>query len=741
MSDIAWAWPWNAPRPAITSPGLTREEEQRRNRTIATLLRTRRWLACHPHCVTAGIYQRMDRLANERGIPRANAALIAFCRRVLPRLQRVSERYQASGIERTLTRDLTGWRFDDAYRRYLITRLMDLLARYNRLADLTKADIDLLAADIASLIRGEIDSAADDSWGELKTLHAWYLRAAHLCQLFRVTPPAWERITRRYVCEEQLGPAVLRMCNALWWRSRLRRIASAWREHLQIAVGNVSQRGTPYASKSCLSEWREQKRRTREFLKGMELEDEEGNRISLIERYDASHANPAIRRCELMTRIRGFENICQTLGYVGDFYTLTAPSSFHATLRSGFPNPRWCGASPADTQRWFASLWARIRARLHRQQIRVFGIRVAEPHHDGTPHWHMLMFMRPENMAQVRAIMADYACEQDADELSDERARQGRCHAVAIDAEKGSATGYIAKYIAKNVDGYALDGERDSETGGLLTQSAAAVSAWAARWHIRQFQFIGGAPVTVYRELRRLADSEAARGLSIDFATVHQAADRGDWAGYVTAQGGPFVPRAAVQVRVWYQTDDARNPYGEEKVAVRGVYDTGVGRDVPLLTRTRRWKIVPKIAAAQAQTHSSWSSVTNCTGAMHDRDDTRWDGVTPLTRSQRRRLSARLRLPTAVRRPPFIPGSDTDRDAIREIQTDILLMTGESISAGMGFSLLKGSTARINGLWCRGSTGGEIFGVSPCAKRQTAAERQQNARRILARFAAIRAQK
>ncbi len=35
-----------------------------------------------------------------------------------------------------------------------------------------------------------------------------------------------------------------------------------------------------------VSEWREQKRRTREFLKGMELEDEEGNRISLIEKYD-----------------------------------------------------------------------------------------------------------------------------------------------------------------------------------------------------------------------------------------------------------------------------------------------------------------------------------------------------------------------------------------------------------------------------------------------------------------------
>lgn len=56
-----------------------------------------------------------------------------------------------------------------------------------------------------------------------------------------------------------------------------------------------------------MTDWREQKRRTREFLKGLELEDEDGNRISLIEKYDGSVANSAIRRCELMTRIRGFE--------------------------------------------------------------------------------------------------------------------------------------------------------------------------------------------------------------------------------------------------------------------------------------------------------------------------------------------------------------------------------------------------------------------------------------------------
>ncbi len=97
----------------------------------------------------------------------------------------------------------------------------------------------------------------------------------------------------------------MRMQVEKWWKGRLRRVAASWREHLQIALANVSKKHTPYASSMTVSEWREQKRRTREFLKDMELEDEEGNRISLIEKYDGSVANPANEYGEETVRIKG----------------------------------------------------------------------------------------------------------------------------------------------------------------------------------------------------------------------------------------------------------------------------------------------------------------------------------------------------------------------------------------------------------------------------------------------------
>jgi len=612
---ISWAFPWNAPRPAIASPYLTHAELHRRNQLIAALLEARHALALQPECVRQSVMRTADALEKHHGEARANAWLRHTVARTLPRLNKVAQRYQVNGIHPRVSKAVFNGHFDTAIQRHLASRLVNLLACYNRLPDMSKKQIDRLSADIAHFIRGEladIDNAGD---AELKTLHRWYQRAGIIALQFNVTPPHWQRVNRQLVSAGDLAPAVIRLFSEQWWRGRLRRVAAQWREHLHIALGTVCKKKQPYASQDCVSTWREQKRRNREFLKGMELEDEEGNRISLIDKHDGSVANPAIRRSELMTRIRGFETLCHNLGYVGEFYTLTAPSKYHATTRAGYRNLKWNGANPSDTQGYLTSVWARIRAKLHRENIRIFGIRVAEPHHDGTPHWHLLLFIKHQEVDRVRKITSQYAKLEDNHEVNSDKASKARFDAQTIDPQRGSATGYVAKYIAKNIDGYALEGETDHESGSPLQETASAVAAWAARWRIRQFQFIGGAPVTVYRELRRMADSETARGLSVEFAQVHDAADAGDWASYVNAQGGPFVRRDDLQVRTFYKEENMFNQYGETIVAIQGVYDTAVGAGSPVLTRLKKWKIVPKRAALDVQgaPAPSWSSVNNCT--------------------------------------------------------------------------------------------------------------------------------
>lgn len=728
MTKYTFVYPWNAPRSAIASPYLTYDQQQRRDRMFAALLHARKVLSLQPESVRFDVYRTAAVLEQNQGSQRANAFLISFCKKALPRLELVAKKYECAGINQNVSDDVFGGQFDTQLIQYLASRMVNMVARYNRLPDMARADIDLLAADIANFIRGELANIDDRDFGEFKTLYTWYMRAGYISRQFNVTPPHWERVTRKVFNQDDIAPAVIRMFTESWWRGRLRRVAAAWREHLQIAVGNVSKKKRPYASKNCVTDWREQKRRTREFLKGLELEDEDGNRISLIEKYDGSVANPAIRRCELMTRIRGFENICNELGYVGEFYTLTAPSKYHATIKAGYRNSKWNGSSPSDTQSYLTGLWARIRAKLHREDIRIFGIRVAEPHHDATPHWHMLMFMLPEDVERVRLIIRHYAWEEDRHELKSDKAQKARFHAEAIDPEKGSATGYVAKYISKNIDGYALDGETDDESGELLKETAPAVSAWAARWHIRQFQFIGGAPVTVYRELRRLADTETAHGLSVEFAAVHDAADAGDWAGYVNAQGGPFVRRDDLQVRTLYEPRAEFNQYGEETVAIRGVYDSLVGAGTPILTRLTQWKIVPKRAVDLAVDLQDGfavprSSVNNCTGS--ESEPPVLDLSKPLSRHEKRELTKRLRKPKPAKRPPHIHGAEGKNEAIEKTVDEIHLTTGITISRGEALHLMAGGTSCINGKWRKGSVSGEIFPAAPSRQVKASIQREK----------------
>lgn len=638
MTPRPFAWPWNAPRQAIGCPGLTHPELRERNQHIAALLQIQRQIALLPHCLRREIYRRSDGLEARQGAQQANNYLFYVGQHILPRVEQVMQQWQLAAVSRATSQTVFDGHFDTSFLQFLASRLVSMVARYNRLPDMNRADVDLLAEDIAHFIRAELADIDVSARNETNTLYRWYLHAGAICQQFNVTPPHWLRAIRNTASKAQLAPAIIRMFSKEWWRSRLRRTALQWREHLFIAFGGVSKRRHPFASSGCLREWREQKRRTRDFLKSMELEDEEGHRISLIDKHDGSVANPAIRRCELMTRIRGFETLCERLGYAGEFCTLTAPAKYHATLSSGHPNPGWNGASPRDTQRWFNQLWARIRARLHRDNIRIFGLRVAEPHHDATPHWHLLIFVRPEQLGVFRQIVRDYAFADESHELHSANAKQARCHSIAIESSKGSATGYIAKYIAKNIDGYALDGEREHESGRPLRETSAAATAWAARWHIRQFQFIGGAPVTVYRELRRLRSAAAAQSLSVQFAAVHSAADCGDWASYVNAQGGPFVKRDLLQVRPLYLSTQSFNRYGEEIINVRGVYDRLAGTDFAIITRTRQWKIVPRRREeVSAGSEASWSSVNNCTpGSIDFLPD---DLSRPLNRRQRQKLT------------------------------------------------------------------------------------------------------
>ncbi len=384
-----------------------------------------------------------------------------------------------------------------------------------------------------------------------------------------------------------LTGALKRMQDKYWWLRKLRKVIARKREAVLIHLGQVNSRKGKYCSDYTVEYRLIQKDLQRKMLENLVIVNENNESFSLAELSDKNVSNPVNRKNELMTRMAGYEKIAKEFNHKPLFVTITCPSRFHNTYaKSGDPNPKWDGSTPYDAQQYLNDLWALVRAELNRKEIKVYGFRIAEPQHDGTPHWHMLIFVQQEQAEQFKAIIEHYALREDGDEAG---AIENRCDFKDIDYSRGSATGYIAKYVSKNVNGANLDSDID---GGNAIEASQRVEAWASCWGIRQFQQIGAGSVTVWRELRRLKE---LLGENESFSKIHDAADKGAWAEFVTLMGGVFCKRDEQPIRPLYKekvdtaTGELKQTYFDEVISIslRGVK---LG-EKEVITRIHEWRI------------------------------------------------------------------------------------------------------------------------------------------------------
>jgi len=434
--------------------------------------------------------------------------------------------------------------------------------------------------------------------------------------------------------------AIARMSDSKWWRRQLRKLHAKTVESSAIKLGYVNKTRDIYASGESVHRRIQQNKRNANILEATTATNELNQQFTLAELAATSTANKAIRRTELMTRISGFEIIAKDSGHVGSFMTITCPSRMHRwkTVNNGkvIENKKYDGTNPAQAQAYLSQTWARIRASLARQKIFLYGFRVAEPQHDGTPHWHFLIFHQEQHTKKIESTVWKYALKDSPNEAG---AHAHRVDFKAIDPSKGTASGYIAKYIAKNIDGLHVGSDL---YGNPAMETSLRVETWATTWGIRQFQQIGGAPVTVWRELRRikkmpetmpdylLAAWKATNKYKIK---EHTGQESVAWENYITAQGGAFCGRKyKIRLSLEYKTGFGKygEPLGKRPIGVETktiehytpahmVWMNGTASRVIewFVESTRHvWTIKQNLRNAV----SPWTGVNNCTAALSEKN-------------------------------------------------------------------------------------------------------------------------
>lgn len=463
--------------------------------------------------------------------------------------------------------------------------------------DLSDDDIRDQAEKAASSVR-----RLADLWGRNGTDDAAVLRSLRAIA---------KRHAIRMPNKAGLAERINRMCDAGFWRRALRYRFKAV-ELTAIQRGAVHAHASPYVSDKALRRHQRHARRITEQMAALEaINQTTGEAVPMPELVAASLANPAHRRSALMARIKGIETSASARGHVGLFLTLTCPSRMHPRLKkSGAANPVYDGLwFPTRAHRHLCKVWGRaMRAAAH-QGLNAYGLRVVEPHHDACPHWHMLAFIDAAKADSFATLMRGYALR---DSPTERGAQERRFTVKRIDPTKGSAVGYVAKYVSKGIDGHGVDG--DSETSQDGQSAARRQIAWARVWNIRQFQFFGVPPITPTREFFRVA-GDTLPGEALP--ALHAVCKANDYAGWLAT-----TEVHGLRLAVEYSERPSTRYRGETTKAIQGVRVDGgdLGGTLQITTRCDTWRIEPrpKTSAASAAGVSasegpcpSWTRINN----------------------------------------------------------------------------------------------------------------------------------
>ena len=382
----------------------------------------------------------------------------------------------------------------------------------NNLAEMFTRQIQMI--EIEEGERAYLDALETAFYGIREDMKRLYIKAPQIKKKHETIQDA----------ERELERAIRRCLDVNYLVRKFKFLRTQYIEYSQIALGRVggSKGQRKYVSSRSYARWEKKQIEAEQFVNSMSvLSEKSGQAFDLAEVVKRTTANPENRRIELVVRSRGDEERAIELGYEGLFVNWTLPSKYHRN------SDKWNGCTPKEAHEVMMEKWKLARAWFKKPKIDIqwFGLRVAEPHKDGTPHAHMFLYVRPDQKQDLIAIIEGIATEEDKNELIIDGKLDitPRITIKSCDPALGTATGYIIKYISKNINGAHMP-EGDAK------QAALSATAWARIHRIKQFSQSGSPSVGLWRQLRRANAMDTAFDEELEALRDH--ADNSRWKGF-----------------------------------------------------------------------------------------------------------------------------------------------------------------------------------------------------------------
>ena len=264
-----------------------------------------------------------------------------------------------------------------------------------------------------------------------------------------------------------------------FWKRKLTNATRRNRELIAFRLGLIGKKETLYCTNATVRE-----------LKQSVLSKEYFNRnIVIANKLTAEyvHINNATSQqsqlySETLCYLNGLNKYAIRHELSAALITITAPADMHMKKQKGKLY------SPIDVHKKIQSQWKKYSDNTYQWVDDNFYFRIVEPHKDGTPHWHVMIFFPKKKLAHhKKALLSAFEIESfKGTEILDWK---------NLDLHKNDAIGYLLEKVQKGF-------EKSSQI--KYDNNAARRAAYIQLWNFKGQEFIG-LPVntkTLWRQLR-----------------------------------------------------------------------------------------------------------------------------------------------------------------------------------------------------------------------------------------------